>query len=125
MLRFGPLVPGLNSGDDGVGVGSADAIEDDRSADKQLVDTALEVSRGQVGVKVGSGTGGSRVDVAVTRQRAAGDAESLCRPGECVRRALQLSFADRFFLEVPFADDEEVTGGVVFGVGVTGDRGVA
>ncbi|MDT5355203.1 MAG: hypothetical protein QOJ56_3735 [Mycobacterium sp.] len=32
MLRFGPLVPGLNSGDDGVGVGSADAIEDDRSA---------------------------------------------------------------------------------------------
>jgi len=81
MLRFGLLVPGLNSGDDGVGVGSADAIEDDRSADKQLVDTALEVSRGQVGVKVGSGTGGSRVDVAVTRQRAAGDAESFRRPG--------------------------------------------
>ena len=51
MLRFGLLVPGLNSGDDGVGVGSADAIEDDRSADKQLVDTALEVSRGSGGRK--------------------------------------------------------------------------
>ncbi len=49
----------------------------------------------------------------------------LCRPSEFVRCTIQLGFADRFLLKLAFAEQQEVAGGVVLGVGVTSDGGLA
>lgn len=59
-----------------------------------------------------------RRDVLVACQRVACDAESLGSPSECDRGSVKLGFRHRLLLEIPFTDDEEVAGGVVFGVGV-------
>jgi len=46
------------------------------------------------------------------------DTVLLCRPSECECRAVELLFRYLFFVEVPFAHHEEVTGGVIACCGV-------
>ena len=123
--RFGLRRPGFDAVDDGVGSGPTDGLQGDGSGDDQVVDAALEVSRCQVGIQVRARACGAGVDIAVARQCVASDAELLCRPCEYVCCALKLGFADGLLLEVAFTKDQEVSGGVVFSVGVTGDCVVA
>ena len=74
-----------------------------------------------MGIEVRSWAGGCRGDVPVAGQGVAGDAESLGGPGECEGGSVELGFRDRFLVEISFADDQEVAGGVVVGVGVAGE----
>ena len=53
------------------------------------------------------------------------DPELLCRPGAYESGAVELCLADDFGVEVAFAQDEEMSGGVVVGGGITSDGGVA
>ena len=53
------------------------------------------------------------------------DPELLCRPGANESGAVELCVTDGFSVEVAFAQDEEVSGRVVVGGGITGDGSVA
>src|ERR1700753_3262110 len=75
-----------------------------------------------MGVQIRPRAGGLG-EVAMTGQCIGLDAEILRSPGERHGSSVELRFRYRLLIEVPFAQHQEMTGGVVVGGGVAGALG--
>ena len=80
-----------------------------------------EVTRSDVGIEAGAWASGVRARVPVSRQRVGRDVELSSGPSECEGGAVELLLRHFFLVEVSFADDEEVAGGVVARRGVANE----
>src|SRR5947209_7446500 len=113
------LVAGFDRRDPGGRGGSTEALEVYSTTSEQGVDAAFEVAGGQMCVEVGAGA--RRLsEIPMAGQRIALDAEVLGGPGECQRGSVKLCLRDCLLVEVSFAEQQEVSGGVVIGRGVAG-----
>ena len=113
----------LDVRDDCGRVGPTNALEVHGAGGQQVVDAALEVPRGDMGIEVRARASGVRADVPVARQRVGRDAKFLGGPGEREGGSVELGLRHRLLVEVSFADDEEVAGRVVARRGVAHEVG--
>ena len=90
----------------------------------QILDATFDVSRCDVGVEIGPRARGRR-EIPVTRQRVGRNGELLSSPGACHSGSGEQFFRHLLFVEISFADDEEVAGRVVARCGVSYEPGVS
>ena len=97
----------------------------DGAGGQDVVDAAFEVARSDVGIEAGARAGGVPARVSVPCERVGRDAVLLSRPGEYEGSAVELLLRHLLLVEVSFADDEEVPGGVVACCGVANEVGIS
>ena len=85
----------------------------------------VEIARRYVGVEVGAWARGVRARIPMSRQLLGRDVEFLSRPSEDEGGAVELLFRHLFLIEIPFAYDEEVPGGVVACSRVANEVGIS
>ena len=115
---------GLDLGDHRVGVRPTNDRKVDGACGQDVVDASFQVAGRDVRVEAGSRARGVRALVAVSCEGIGWDSVFLCGPGECECCAVQLCFRHLLLVEVAFADDEEMPGGVVAGRGVADEAGI-
>lgn len=103
-------------------VGTAEALEVHSARAKEVVNAALEVSRGDVGVQVSTRARGLG-QVPMARQGVGRNVKVLSRPCERASCSLELGLRHGLLIEVSFAEDQEMARRVVVRGGIARDLG--